>query len=53
MPGYGVDGRQLACEFAAMLGRRSRVAHNTTGSTTANKFFYDEIGFLEILAGRA
>src|SRR6266699_7089319 len=45
MPGCGVGGRKLPCGFAATLGRRWRVAHNSTGSTTTNKLFYDEIGF--------
>src|SRR6266567_904342 len=45
MPGCGVGGQKLPCGFAATLGRRWRVAHNSTGSTTTNKLFYDEIGF--------
>jgi putative transposase len=34
--GSGVGGRGEPCGFAAALGRRGRVAHNSTGPTTAN-----------------
>src|SRR5215469_15513158 len=38
--GGGVGGRGEPCGFAAALGRRWRVAHNSTGPTTAKRGIY-------------
>src|SRR3954471_23027347 len=42
MPGCAVDGWQYPVDLPRALGRRWRVAHNSTGSTTTNKLFYGE-----------
>src|SRR3984893_75518 len=42
----GVAGQQKPCGFAAALGRRQRVAHNSTGPTSVSIDFRDSEGEL-------